>query len=239
MKCLVFGGAGFIGSHLCDALVSSGHEVTVVDKFLGTADNLHKIAGKYRRIIADFCQVNDFSHLLQQQEVVFHFISTTTPRSSNLNMLGDLSDNVLSTLRLLDACRKSSSLKKFVYLSSGGTVYGNPHQLPIEEDHPTNPLCSYGIHKLAIEKYLLLYSHLFDLNVTIIRLGYFTYSIRAWLEADNRVISRTNRIIQDMVFKITGPKRQSGSRGSFFGNVAIRNNLWWMENPRQCRAFGA
>ena len=84
-------------------------------------------------------------------------------------MLGDLSENVLSTLRLLDACRKSSSLKKFIFLSSGGTVYGNPCQLPIDEDHPTNPHCSYGIHKLAIEKYLLLYSHLFGLNVMIIR----------------------------------------------------------------------
>lgn len=168
MNCVVLGGSGFIGSHLCDALLSDGCQVTVYDRFHRQHDGMEDSSTNYRFISGDFCHEKDFARLLNGIDVVFHLISTTTPRTSNNDMTGDLADNVLPTIRLLDACRQVR-LTRFFFLSSGGTVYGNPRYLPIDEEHPTNPICAYGIHKLAIEKYLLLYSHLYDLKVTILR----------------------------------------------------------------------
>jgi UDP-glucose 4-epimerase len=168
MNCLVFGGAGFIGSHLCDELVSTGYNVTIYDRLEAATENLHNIIGRYQMVTGDFCRENDFTTLLKDKDIVFHLVSTTTPRTSNVDMTGDISDNLLSTLRLIDACRYTN-VKKVIFLSSGGTVYGNSSHVPIDEEQPTNPLCSYGIHKLAIEKYLLLYHNLYGLNVTILR----------------------------------------------------------------------
>ena len=89
-------------------------------------------------------------------DVIFHLISTTLPRSSNENPAYDVETNVVGTLHLLEVAQKNA-IKKFIFVSSGGTVYGIPQEVPIKESHPTEPICSYGIGKLAIEKYLNLF----------------------------------------------------------------------------------
>ena len=97
-------------------------------------------------------------------------ISTTLPKSSNIDPVFDIETNLIGTVKLLKEAAKNK-LKKVVFLSSGGTVYGAPIKLPIDETHPTNPLCSNGIIKLAIEKYLDLYYQLHGLDYAVLRLS--------------------------------------------------------------------
>jgi UDP-glucose 4-epimerase len=92
------------------------------------------------------------------------------PASSNANPQLDVTSNVLPTLQMLEIAR-TSGLRKVIYVSSGGAIYGIPEQVPITEDHPTNPICAYGIHKLAIEKYLHLFHYLSQLEYGVLRIS--------------------------------------------------------------------
>jgi UDP-glucose 4-epimerase len=116
----------------------------------------------------DFADINLVRRALHDVEVVFHLISTSLPASSNNNLPLDLSSNVLPTLNMLEAAR-SAGVRKVIYTSSGGTVYGVPERTPIPEDHPLNPICAYGVHKLAIEKYLYLVHHLWGIEYAVLR----------------------------------------------------------------------
>jgi len=165
MNTLVLGGNGFIGSHLVDELLASGHSVRVFDRF----------PEKYRPPISNvdyrtgnFGDAFSMAEALQGIDVVFHLISTTVPGTSNLNPVADINDNLISTVVLLDQMIKIG-IKRIVYLSSGGTVYGKPNIIPIPENHPLNPICSYGVVKVAIENYLKMYQELYGLQPTIIR----------------------------------------------------------------------
>ena len=107
---------------------------------------------------------------LEDAEFVFHLVGTTLPSSSNSNPVFDVQSNVVATIRLLEASVRHK-VKRVLFASSGGTVYGEPEKIPITEDHPTNPLCSYGITKLTIEKYLQLFHQLHGLDYTILRIA--------------------------------------------------------------------
>ena len=100
--------------------------------------------------------------------MVVHLVSATLPASSNDNPVYDVEANVVASLRLLEAAR-AARVRRILFISSGGTVYGPARRLPIDEDHPTEPACSYGIAKLAIEKYLGLYARLHGLKSTVLR----------------------------------------------------------------------
>ena len=169
MKCAVFGGGGFIGSHLSEALLASGHEVTLFDRsearFLAEMER----AGA-RLCLGDFLSGADVSSALSNCDIVYHLASATVPQTSNDNPAYDVEVNVLGTLRLLDAVRESN-VKKVVFSSSGGTVYGIPQEIPIKETHFTDPTSAYGISKLTIEKYLHLYSILYGLNYCVLRIA--------------------------------------------------------------------
>lgn len=165
MNVLVLGGNGFIGSHLVDELLLSGHSVRVFDRF----------PEKYRSPLfgvdyrtGHFGDACSMAEALQGVDIVYHLISTTVPSTSNLNPVADINDNLVATVELLDQMIKMG-IKRIIYLSSGGTVYGKPQQVPIPEDHPLKPICSYGIVKVAIENYLNMYQELFGLQPTIIR----------------------------------------------------------------------
>ena len=99
-----------------------------------------------------------------------HLASSSLPQSSNLNPQDDILTNLIGSLNVIDACI-SNKVKKLIYISSGGTIYGNPLYVPIDESHPTNPSCSYGINKLATEKYLNLNAQLNGLNYVSLRLA--------------------------------------------------------------------
>jgi UDP-glucose 4-epimerase len=98
-------------------------------------------------------------------DIVYHFVSTTLPKTSNDDPIYDVRSNLLDTIQLLESCVEAG-VSKIVFASSGGTVYGPPETLPVVEDHPTRPISSYGIVKLAIEKYLELFYRLYDLDYT-------------------------------------------------------------------------
>lgn len=100
--------------------------------------------------------------------VVYHLISTTVPSTSNDDPVADAEANIVATIRILDAC-VDADIDRFVYVSSGGTVYGRTDTMPTPETHSLEPLCSYGITKLTVEKYLALYQQLYDLNYVILR----------------------------------------------------------------------
>ncbi len=169
MKCVVVGGGGFIGSHLCEALLGAGHDVTVFDR--EEAPNLGRLKQQGAILsVGDFFNPEDLQRSLQNQDAIFHLLSTTVPQTSNDDPAYDVETNVIGTLRLLDEARKAR-IKKVILASSGGTVYGIPQEIPIKESHPTNPTCSYGIAKLAIEKYLHLYWILYGLDYCVLRLA--------------------------------------------------------------------
>jgi len=169
--CLILGGQGFIGSHLADALLEQGSTVKSFDRpQIKSVKGISERSGEMTLIEGDLLSARDIDCALEGVDVCYHLISTTLPGTSNLDPAYDVETNVVGTIRLLDAALRNR-VKKIVFTSSGGTVYGIPKSSPISEDHPTEPVCSYGISKLAIEKYLDLYHRLHGLNYSILRLA--------------------------------------------------------------------
>ncbi len=170
MRCLILGGRGFLGSHLVEALLAEGNEVSVFKRphsprLLNIPNHQH-----VRWFEGDFVNREDVAAAVQGAETVYHLISTTIPQSSNLNPIYDIESNLVSSLNLLEIA-KEAKVKKIIFVSSGGTVYGVPKSIPIPENHSTDPTCSYGVAKLAIEKYLSLYHRQYGLNYCILRVS--------------------------------------------------------------------
>ena len=112
----------------------------------------------------------DTEALPKKIDAIVHLATTTVPESSNKDVLYDVQSNVENSIRLLNFAR-DNNITRFVFMSSGGTVYGNPLHDEIDESHPTNPLCSYGISKLAVEKYAFLYKKLYGISTLSLRLS--------------------------------------------------------------------
>ena len=171
MKCLVLGGRGFIGSHLIDALLARDHSVRCFDRpHVPALEDRHTFASNFEIYEGDLISEADVAEALVGCDVCFHLVSTTLPKSSNADPIFDVESNVLGTVRLLTHAVKLG-VKKVIFASSGGTVYGQPQKLPILETHATDPVCAYGISKLSIEKYLALFKHLHGLDYTVLRLA--------------------------------------------------------------------
>lgn len=173
MRCCVLGGTGFIGQHLVQDLVCRGNAVTVLSR--SDADTVRQTNPVFsvdavQWVKGDWSDPVALAAALQGVETCFHLISTSLPRSSNEDPVADITTNVGGTLRLLDHA-VALGVKKVVFVSSGGTIYGTPQFLPISESHPLEPNCSYGIGKLAVEKYLQLFSTLHGLDFGIVRLS--------------------------------------------------------------------
>ncbi|MDP1663607.1 MAG: NAD-dependent epimerase/dehydratase family protein [Methylobacter sp.] len=168
LKCVVLGGGGFIGSHVVDALVGQGHSVRVFERQNVNTRNIAHVLGRIELMHGDFLNENDLCRALAGMDVVVHLVTTTLPKSSNDNVVYDIETNVIGTIRLLNLV-KQVGIRKIIFASSGGTVYGAPQFQPIAETHPTTPICSHGIAKLTTEKYLHLYHHLYGLDYTVLR----------------------------------------------------------------------
>lgn len=165
MNCLVLGGNGFIGSHLVDLLLREGHGVRVYDR---ADDRFRSRLAQVEYIYGELGNQGLIRAALTDVDVVFHLISTTIPGTSNADPAFDVQSNVVDTIRVLEEC-VAAKIKRFVFVSSGGTIYGIPRTVPIPESHPLNPTCSYGVAKLAIEKYLALFEYLYGLEYVILR----------------------------------------------------------------------
>ena len=167
MNSLVLGGNGFMGTHLVDGLLEEGHRVRIYDRspngFRPTPKGAEYVQGE----MGDPGRIRA---ALEDVEVVFHFVNTTIPKTSNDDPVYDVSSNLMGTLRFLEICVEAG-VRKVVFASSGGTVYGQPRAVPIAEGHPTEPITSYGIVKLAVEKYLALFEHLHGLDYAALRIS--------------------------------------------------------------------
>lgn len=168
--CIVFGGGGFIGSHLCEILLDKGYDVTLFDKVNFSKTNILHIKDKLKIIEGDFNNKIDIHNSLNNIDFVFHLVSSTLPASSNENPVYDVETNLVSSIRLFQDCA-ARKIKKVIFLSSGGTVYGVPDKIPIKESYSSNPVCSYGIIKKTIEEYLFLFEKLYGLNYSVFRLS--------------------------------------------------------------------
>jgi UDP-glucose 4-epimerase len=167
LRCLVLGGGGFLGSNLCNALAAAGARIQAFGRnrlFPEQCDS------RVEWTMGDFRDSLSLARAVEGQEIVYHLISASTPENSNHDPASDVEANITATVRLLDLCR-GSGVRKVVFASSGGTVYGIPRRLPITEDAGTFPISSYGIGKLTIEKYLHLYRHLHGLDYVALRIS--------------------------------------------------------------------
>ncbi len=170
MKCLILGGAGFIGSHLAQGLLAQGHEVRIFDRPNLMLPPELSADPRIEWFEGDFLNQDDLAQVVPGSEVIFHLVSATLPKSSNDNPAYDVQSNVVGTLHLLELARLHG-IRRVIFASSGGTVYGLPRSLPVSEAHATEPLVSYGITKLAIEKYLHMYRELYGIDYCVLRLA--------------------------------------------------------------------
>lgn len=166
LRCVVLGAGGFIGTNLCRALVGRAKSI----RAFGRSNSFPNVIKNCEWITGNFSDPNDLVNAISGFDVVFHLVNATTPASANVNKIADLNSNVTSTLHLLEACRETG-VKRVVFASSGGTIYGIPEQIPTPETAPTDPITAYGISKLAIEKYLGLHEYLYGLEYRVLRIA--------------------------------------------------------------------
>jgi len=166
-KILVTGGAGFIGSHVADLFVAQGYEVVILDDLsTGRASNLNPAARFYQLDIRS-PQVREVFEA-EKPDFISHHAAQMDVRRSVAEPLVDASINILGSINLLEYA-KEFGVKRFIYISTGGAVYGEPEKLPCEETHPINPICQYGASKHTVEHYLYMYHVNYGLNYTVLR----------------------------------------------------------------------
>jgi UDP-glucose 4-epimerase len=171
-----------------DALLRSGHAVRCFDRAgLPALDEELARHARFEFREGDITSEGDMAAAVDGCDVLLHLVSTTLPKSSNADPVFDVESNLVSTIRLLDLAVKAG-MRKVVFASSGGTVYGDTVDTPILETHPTDPVCSYGITKLAIEKYLHLFQILHGLDYTVLRLAN-PYGERQRLQASQGAVA--------------------------------------------------
>ena len=165
---MVTGGAGFIGSHIVDALLAAGYSVAVIDNLsTGKRENVNPAARFHHVDIRDAVAV-DAVFEQEHPAVVSHQAAQADVRASVVDPAGYAESNIIGTINLLQAA-KSARTRKFIFASTGGAVYGNPEELPASERCPTRPLDPYGVSKLACEFYLDTYLRNFGLDYCALR----------------------------------------------------------------------
>lgn len=160
-RIVVTGGSGFIGSFLIKKLLGDEkYEIVVIDKFRPAVDVLF--------VQGNFSDIDAIKEVIKKDDIVIHLACTSFPASSENNMFADAEENILGTLKLLKECA-NKNIKRFVFFSSGGTVYGDLGIKIAEENSLTNPIGSHGAMKLSIEKYIQVYRRLSGMDYLILR----------------------------------------------------------------------
>lgn len=169
-KTLILGGAGFIGANLIRTLVARGEYPRVLIRSSSSLTALEDILDQIEIFYGDFQDNATLNQVTKDIDVVFHLISTTGPGSKIDSSFDDALSNFLPTIRLVDNCI-INKVKKIIYASSGGTVYGEPQIIPIPEEHPLQPKSVYGQSKLTIENFLNFYLRSMALDINIMRIS--------------------------------------------------------------------
>ncbi|MBI4761691.1 MAG: NAD-dependent epimerase/dehydratase family protein [Chloroflexota bacterium] len=166
-KILVTGGAGFIGSHVVDLFIEKGYEVVILDDLsTGRASNLNPRAKFYKMDIRSPEVRSIFE--AERPDYISHHAAQMDVRRSVAQPLFDADVNILGSINLIE-CAREFGVKHFVYISTGGAVYGEPEYVPCDEAHPINPICQYGASKHTVEHYLFMYHFNYGLNYTVLR----------------------------------------------------------------------
>jgi len=168
VRILVTGGAGFIGSHVADAYIAAGHEVAILDNFsTGREDNVNQAATVHRVDLRDQPEVEKAVASFRPELVNHHAAQSEVPRSV-ADPTYDAQVNIIGGLNLLKAC-VDHHVRKVIFSSTGGALYGEPDVVPAAEDHPVRPLSPYGTSKFAFEQYLATFRRTFGLDFTVLR----------------------------------------------------------------------
>jgi UDP-glucose 4-epimerase len=165
MKVLVIGGSGFIGSHIVDKLLLHGHGVRVFDR---RPERYREPLRGVDYRFGDFADRMAVAEAVTGVDVVYHLVSTTLPGTADLDPKTDVQDNLVGAINLFESMHRIG-LRRILFLSSGGTVYGIPEKVPIPESHPLRPISSYGIVKASIEHYLEMYRRTRGFSPIVVR----------------------------------------------------------------------
>jgi UDP-glucose 4-epimerase len=167
LKILVTGGAGFIASHVADRLIADGHKVAIVDNLsTGSRANVNPKAAFHQMDITDKALAQVFEK--EKPDIVNHHAAQIDVRRSVREPAFDAGVNIIGSINIIENCVKFG-VKKLIYISSGGAIYGEPKYLPVDENHPAKPLCPYGISKHTVEHYVELAHMLDGLTYTVLR----------------------------------------------------------------------
>lgn len=210
MVCCVVGGSGFIGRHVVQKLVAEGRDVRVIGR---RVQPLSGLDAKVSYLSGDYGDKAFMERALSGVDEIIDLAYSTVPKSSFEDPIHDITTNLPQAVNLFQAVAKKQNIRKLVVVSSGGTVYGPALQTPITEVHQTNPISPYGITKLAIEKYALMYHRLFDVPVTIARpsnaygegqlphrgQGFVATAIATILKGDTVTVFGGDQIVRDYV----------------------------------------
>lgn len=168
IKVLVTGGAGFIGSHVADRLIEEKYEVVIVDDLsTGFRENVNLKAKFYEVNICDKEKIEQIFET-EKPDFINHHAAQMDVRKSTEDPVFDANSNILGSLNIIINSVRTG-VKKIIYISSGGAVYGEPEYLPVDEKHPINPTCQYGISKHTVEHYLFMYALHYGLKYTVLR----------------------------------------------------------------------
>ncbi|HUY18411.1 MAG TPA: NAD-dependent epimerase/dehydratase family protein [Candidatus Binataceae bacterium] len=168
MRILVTGGAGFIGSHTVDALIGEGHDLAVIDDLsAGRREQVNPAARFLKADLRDAAAVNEIV-ARERPETIFHFAAQMDVRRSVAEPSFDATVNLVGFLNLMEAGRRAG-LRRVIFSSTGGAIYGEQEAFPCDEDHPLRPVSPYGVAKLATEKYLFFYRAEYGLEYLALR----------------------------------------------------------------------
>jgi UDP-glucose 4-epimerase len=222
VKILVTGGAGFIGSHVVDAYLTAGHEVAVLDSMAtGREENVNPEARLYRADVRDRSLVQQAVADFKPDVVNHHAAQSEVPKSV-ADPGNDAQVNVVGGLNVLRACI-DHSVRKVIFSSSGGALYGEPDIVPNDEDHPIRPLSPYGTSKYAFEQYLATFQRTFGLNYTTLRYANIYGARQDFFAEEGRVVAIfASRMIEGKPLTIDWDGNQSRDM-LHVGDVAMAN----------------
>ncbi len=221
MKILVTGGAGFIGSHIVDAYIKQGHSVVIIDD-LSTGDI--KNVNPDATFIKDDIKNPELEQVFRKFEfdVVNHHAAQINVRRSLDDPLFDAEVNIIGSLNLLNLSAKYR-VKKFIFSSSGGAIYGEPDNYPITEDFPIEPLSPYGVAKFTVENYIKVFAKLYNFDYVILRYSN-VYGPRQISKSEAGVISIfINQILENKECFVNGDGEQT--RDYVYVGDVVRANL--------------
>jgi UDP-glucose 4-epimerase len=222
VRILVTGGAGFIGSNVVDAYIAAGHEVAVLDNFsTGRFENVNPDAQVHRVDLRDQQEVQKAVSAFRPEIVNHHAAQSEVPKSV-ADPAYDAHVNIIGGLNLLKAC-VDHGVRKVIFSSTGGALYGEPDVVPAAEDHPVRPLSPYGTSKFAFEQYLGTFERTFGLPYTVLRYANIYGARQDFAAEEGRVVAIfASRMLEGRPVTIDGDGGQSRDM-LHVGDVAAAN----------------